>query len=112
MPASTDFHSQTPGDLLREQVVGRLGITQDQLADALGVSRYSVNQLINDRRAITAEMALRLSVVLGTTAEFWLELQMGVDLERARRRLGADVSTLKVLKSEVRPPVSLDELVA
>lgn len=111
MPSKPDFQAPTPGDLLREKVVGQLGVTQDQLADALGVSRYSVNQLINDKRAITAEMALRLATVLGGSPEFWLNLQMEVDLERARRKLGASLSSLTVLKPQTRPTVSLAELV-
>jgi antitoxin HigA-1 len=101
----------TPADVLREKVVGELGVTQDQLADALGVSRYSVNQLINDKRTVTAEMAWRLSMVLGTSPEFWLNLQMAVDLDRARRKLGADLAALKPLKRDPRPHVSLAELV-
>ncbi|WP_454758525.1 HigA family addiction module antitoxin [Caulobacter segnis] len=111
MPPKAPFQHPTPADVLREKVVDELGVTQDEFADALGVSRYSVNQLINDKRSVTAEMALRLSAVLGTTPQFWLDLQMALDLERAQKKLGVELSSLKRLKPDVRPPVSLEDLV-
>lgn len=77
-----------PGDVLRRLLADRR-ITQDRLAEAMRVSRYSVNQLINGRRAVTAEMALRLAKALSTSPEFWLNLQRGVDLHDARRRIGS-----------------------
>ena len=88
----------SPGAVLREEIVARTGLTQDALAEALGVSRYSVNQIINDRRSITADMALRLAKVLGTTPQFWLNLQMAVDLFQAFRKLGSEIERLPVLK--------------
>jgi addiction module HigA family antidote len=57
-----------------------LGLTQKQLADALGIDRPSLNMIVNERRRITPEMAVRLSIVLGTSAEFWLNGQMINDL--------------------------------
>ena len=103
-----------PGDVLRKEIVALAGLTQDALAEALGVSRYSVNQLLNDRRSVTADMALRLARVLDTTPEFWLNLQMAVDLAQARRKLGADLDALPVVKprkAEARRFLPLDELV-
>lgn len=111
MPPKASFQHPTPADVLREKVVVELGVTQDEFADALGVSRYSVNQLINDKRSITAEMALRLSAVLGTTPQFWLDLQMAVDLERAQHKLGPQLSGLKRLAPEARPHIALADLV-
>jgi addiction module HigA family antidote len=73
-------------------------ITQESLATAMGVSRFSVNQIINGRRTITAEMALRLARVLGTTPEFWLNLQQGVDIHEARERLGEEIERLPILR--------------
>jgi antitoxin HigA-1 len=66
------------------------GVTQDQLARALGVSRLTVNEIANDRRAVTAEMALRLEAVTRVSASLWLDLQRRIDLHRARLAL-ADV---------------------
>jgi addiction module HigA family antidote len=111
MPAEPLYQTPTPGEHLRKDVIGRLGITQDQLAEAMGVSRHSVNLLINDKRNITAEMALRLATVLGTSVEFWLDLQRNVDLERAQRQLADILPKLKVLRTQVRPPLSLEELI-
>ncbi|HWA90500.1 MAG TPA: HigA family addiction module antitoxin [Rhizomicrobium sp.] len=74
------------------------GITQDQLARAMAVSRLSVNQLVNGKRSITADMALRLARVLGTTEEFWFNLQRDYDLSEARRALGSKLDALTVLR--------------
>jgi addiction module HigA family antidote len=62
------------------------------------VSRLTVNQIINDKRTITAEMALRLAKVLHTTPEFWLNLQRGVDLQKARQALSAELDKMPVLR--------------
>jgi len=96
-----------PGEVLRDRILGPLGITQDQLASALQVSRFSVNQIINGRRAITAEMALRLAQVTGTTAQFWLNLQRDVDVYQAHSKLRKLLPTLNVL----RKPKSESELI-
>jgi addiction module HigA family antidote len=93
----TPFTPKTPGEVLKEYIFDAKGITQDGLARALGVSRLTVNQLVNGKRSITAEMALRLERVLGTTAEFWLNLQRDVDLALARRKLGSRMPELTVL---------------
>ncbi|SFK37307.1 addiction module antidote protein, HigA family [Sphingomonas sp. NFR04] len=87
-----------PGDVLRKRVLGDMDITQDQLAEALGVSRHSVNQLLNSRRAVTPEMALRLERVLDTSADMWLNLQAQVDLHDARQKIGDDLSKLPALR--------------
>ncbi|SDQ28116.1 HigA family addiction module antitoxin [Brevundimonas sp. 374] len=101
----------TPAELLRGKLEGRDSLTQDQLAQALGVTRYSVNQILNDKRNITAEMALRLERVFGETAEFWMDVQRDVDLHRARHRLGKTLDALPVVKIDSGPPIaSLDSL--
>ena len=73
-------------------------ITQDDLSAAMRVSRLTVNQLINDKRTVTAEMALRLARVLRTTPEFWLDLQRGVDLFEAKRALAGAIEKMPVLR--------------
>lgn len=88
----------TPGEVLREDFLPLLKLKQDDLAEALGVSRVTVNQILNGRRAVTADMALRLSHVLGNTAQFWLNLQNEVDLYHARRRRSFDPDTLRILR--------------
>lgn len=90
---------KTPGDFLRDEIRPHFDITQDDLAKALGVSRYSVNQIETGRRSITAEMALRLSHVTGTTARFWMDLQRDLDLYEAQQRIGSLVDELEVLSA-------------
>lgn len=92
----------TPGDVLRKRVLGDLKITQDKLAEALGVSRFTTNQVLNGRRAVTPEMAVRLAHVLGTSAEMWLNLQAKVDLVQARRKLSVELESLPRLR-DVQP---------
>ena len=69
-----------PGEILREDFMPDYGLTVSGLADALGVSRQSVNELVRERRAVSPEMALRLGRLFGNSPEFWLNLQRGVDL--------------------------------
>ncbi len=87
-----------PADVLKKHFVGLEGVTQQGLADALDVSRLTVSELLNDKRAITAPMALRLAQVLGTDAEFWLNLQLGWDLHRARLEHGEGAARLTSLR--------------
>lgn len=83
-----------PGDVLQRTVLDHMNITQDKLARALGVSRHTVNLLLNGRRAVTPEMALRLARVLGTSAEMWLNLQLRLDLYEAELEIGDELSEL------------------
>ena len=76
-----------PGALLRLDVLPALGITQEQFAVSLGVSRLTVSQLLNEHRALSASMAVRLERTLGTSAEHWLAMQQRVDLWEARREI-------------------------
>lgn len=94
-----------PGDVLRERFL--VDVTQDQLAQAMRVSRFSVNQIVNGRRSITAEMALRLSKVTSTSHEFWLNLQRAVDIYEARLKLKDELATLQI----VRQPTEQVDLV-
>ncbi len=66
----------TVGEILQEEFLEPLGITQGELAEAMGVGRKTVNELCVGRRAITTDTAILLATVLGTTAMFWLNLQL------------------------------------
>ena len=77
-----------PGEILSEEFLRPAGITQERFAKALGVSRRTVNEIVRGRRSVTAEMALRLSKVLGTSAELWLGLQTDYDLLTAPKVKG------------------------
>ena len=69
-----------PGEMLQEEFMKPLGLTQTELARTMGVERRLVNELCNGRRAVTADTALMLSRVFGNTAEFWLNTQVRTDL--------------------------------
>lgn len=71
------------GEMLREEFMAPLNLTQGQLAEAMGVQRKHVNELCTDRRTITADTALMLARVFGNSADFWLNLQRRNDLWEA-----------------------------
>lgn len=71
------------GEMITEEFLVPMALTQGQLADAMGVSRKTVNELCTNRRAITADTALILAKVFGNSAEFWLKLQQRNDLWKA-----------------------------
>lgn len=97
-----EFQPEPPrvADVLRRHFLGLEGVTQESLGVALGVSRHSVNELMNGRRAVTAVMALRLARVLGTDPQFWMNLQQNWDLHQARREHGETIDRLKPLRAE------------
>lgn len=72
-----------PGELLLEEFLKPMGITQSALADAIGVTFARVNELINGKRGITPDTALRLERFLGVSAQFWMNAQQGWDLYEA-----------------------------
>jgi len=71
------------GEMLVEEFLGPMGITQSQLANAMGVSRRTVNELCTGKRAVTADTALMLSKVFSNTPDFWLNLQRRNDIWQA-----------------------------
>jgi addiction module HigA family antidote len=77
----------TPGEMLKEEFLEEYGLSQNQLARAIGISPNRIAEIVNNRRRITADTALRLSLYFGNTAEFWLKLQTHHDLKIARRKL-------------------------
>lgn len=79
----------SPGDILREEYLRPLGMTQGELAEHLGCDVKVVNRIVNGRSSVTADMALKLGAALRTTPEFWMNAQLAVDLYRAARRAGA-----------------------
>lgn len=74
-----------PGEVLLEEFMQPLGISQNRLARAMCVPPRRINEIVHGQRAITADTALRLAHVLGTSAQFWLGLQADYDLEQARQ---------------------------
>lgn len=78
-----------PGEFLESRFLKPLGISQTDLAKALGVSRRRVNELINGRRAITPDTAVRLALYFGNEAAFWMHLQVAWDMHSAVRTVRA-----------------------
>jgi antitoxin HigA-1 len=86
-----------PGEVLREEFLRPLGLSQNRLARELGVPPRRINEIVLEKRAITADTALRLARFFGTSEGFWMGLQTDYDVEAARRRLG------ERLEREIRP---------
>lgn len=87
-----------PGEMLREDFMPDYGLTVTALAEAAGVSRQSMNELLRERRALSPEMALRLSRLFGNSPEFWLNAQRAVDLWDAAQKLKGTVNRIKPLR--------------
>jgi len=86
-----------PGEILREEFMIPKEISINRLARDLHVPPNRISEIVNGRRAITADTALRLARYFKTTAELWLNLQMEYDVRRARRELDAEIT------AKVRP---------
>jgi addiction module HigA family antidote len=87
-PGAERLPPVSPGRILREEYLRPLRLSAATVAGAIGVPRNRLTEIINGRRAITADTALRLGIYFGTSAEFWLSLQAGHDLHQARRTIG------------------------
>ena len=77
----------TPGEILREEFLIPLSMTQKRLADHLGCDVKVINRIVNGRSSVTAEMALKLGATFRISPEFWLNAQKAVDLHQAARHL-------------------------
>jgi addiction module HigA family antidote len=80
-----------PGTILREDVLEPLGLSANQFAKLLAVDTPRLNEILRGRRSITADTALRLSRYLGTSAKFWLNLQVDYELRVARQTKQAEI---------------------
>ena len=88
----------TPGEILDEEFLKPMAITQYRLARDIGVPPRRINEIVKGRRAITADTALRLGRYFRMSPEFWLNLQTHFDLEQEQERLGGRLETeVKVL---------------
>ena len=85
--AANEFLPVTPGDMLKEEFLAEYGLSQSRLAKAIGISPNRIAEIVNNRRRITADTALRLGLYFGNTPEFWMNLQTHYDLKMARRSL-------------------------
>lgn len=86
-----------PGEMLLEEFLGPMGITQRELANAINVPYQRVNQIINGRRGITPGTALRLAKVFGVSADFWMNIQLRWDLYFAKKSESDALDSIKPL---------------
>ncbi len=84
-----------PGEMLLEEFLNPMGLTQRELAEAIGVPYQRVNEIVNGRRGITPSTALRLAQFFGMSTEFWMNGQMRWDLYHARRAEEAEIRRIK-----------------
>ena len=92
--AEDEFTPVTPGEILKEEFLAGYGLSQAHLARAIGVSPNRIAEIVNNRRAITADTAVRLSLYFGNSAEFWMNLQSNHDLKMARNGLSPETADL------------------
>ena len=80
-----------PGELLNEEFLKPMNISQNKLGRDLGVSPRRINEIVHGKRGVTADTALRLSTYFGNSASFWLGLQMDYDLDVAKDTLSSKI---------------------
>jgi addiction module HigA family antidote len=85
-----EFAPVTPGEMLKEEFLVEYGLSQNQLAKAVGISPNRIGEIVNNRRRITADTAVRLALYFGNSPEFWMNLQTHYDLKMAQRSLTPD----------------------
>ena len=86
MTKLTNIH---PGEVLLEEFLIPMGISQNRIARNIGVPPRRINEIVHGKRSVTADTALRLARYFGTSEEFWMGLQADYNLEEARNKLGS-----------------------
>ncbi|UIZ92838.1 HigA family addiction module antidote protein [Corynebacterium sp. CNCTC7651] len=87
-----------PGEILMEDFLNEMGITQHKLAVSIGVPPRRINEIAHGKRAITADTALRLAKFFGVSPQFWLGLQTQYDLDEAEDRILAEIEAIQPLQ--------------
>ena len=95
----------TPGEILLEEFMKPLGVSQYRLAKAIGVPPRRINEIVHGKRAITADTSLRLAAFFGTDAQSWINLQTHLDLETTREGLAE-------ILAGIRPHVADDAVLS
>jgi addiction module HigA family antidote len=85
--AQNEFAPVTPGEMLKEEFLAEYGLSQNQMAKAIGISPSRIAEIVNNRRRMTADTALRLGLYFGNSPEFWMNFQTHYDLKLARHNL-------------------------
>ena len=97
-----DFSPITPGEILQQEFLLPMELSQYRVAKDIHVSPRRINEIVKGKRAITADTALRLGHYFGTTAQIWMRLQARYDLEKAEKELGKKIfREVKELKKTV-----------
>jgi addiction module HigA family antidote len=91
-----------PGEILREEYMRPLALSANRLAAALHVPTNRLTEILNERRGVTADTALRLARAFGTTPQFWLNLQQAYELAHAQNEAGADIEKIAPLQAAKR----------
>jgi antitoxin HigA-1 len=97
MAADTVMAPVHPGEILLEEFLEPLGVSQYHLAKEIGVPARRINEIVHGQRRISADTALRLARFLGTSERFWLNLQSRFDLEMEKDRLGDALDGIRPL---------------
>ena len=92
-----EFSPVTPGEILRDEFLLEYGLSQGQLARAIGISPNRIAEIVNNRRRISADTAVRLGRYFGNSAQFWLDLQSQHDIAVVNRERGSEIA------KQVRP---------
>ncbi len=87
-----------PGEMLLEEFLKPIGITQKELAEKIHVSYQRINEIINKRRGITPSTALRLAKFFGVSEDFWMNLQLRWDIYKAKLNEAKELKTIKPLR--------------
>lgn len=94
MSDTTQLRNIHPGEVLREEFLLPLGISQYRLAKEIGVTEARISAICTGKRAITADTALRLAAFFGTTSNFWMGLQADYDTEEAAQDLSEELARI------------------
>lgn len=95
----SDIINPHPGEILLEEFLKPLGLSQNKLAIETRVPCHRINEIVHGRRAVTADTALRFGRVFGTTPDFWMNLQKAYDLAAARKRMGREIQRIRALNN-------------
>lgn len=95
-----------PGEILKHEFLEPLKMSQQQLADALGISRVRVNEIITGSRSLTTDTAFRLAKYFNTTPDFWMNLQLNVDMWDTLQMHRQDYEKIESMSSAQQLPIA------
>ena len=95
-----------PGEVLLEEFLKPLAISQNKLARAMGVPPRRINEIVHGKRAVTADTAIRLARALGTSEQFWMGMQADYDLEEARKAAQKELKKVENIAAQFKTVLS------